>query len=273
MKGFGFIRDGRWVWDYPAYTELYNRVYDAVKAVRPDALIGGPYAPIDVGTESMSDPSAELRGPWGIADQRALDGIDYWLEHKRGAQMLVFDTATVPKDCQAQTDEFSALEAFSDAAAWARKRTDLPIWIGEFYPTFEGSADDLPRQRAVLAAAYAELATAGVELAALWDPQGGSPWWRCGGRGGSCLNCLWTDTRRPGGGQPTPALRALDAFSRAFPPGTPLLRTRVGVDTLTALSSPRRTLLVNHLERRRRVSLEGRPVELDPYGVRVVERG
>ncbi len=30
-------------WDVERFTLMYNAVYDAVKAVRPDAQIGGPY--------------------------------------------------------------------------------------------------------------------------------------------------------------------------------------------------------------------------------------
>src|SRR6185312_5654031 len=40
MKGF-YTKDG---WNYRAYTSMYNDVYRAIKAVRPDAQVGGPYA-------------------------------------------------------------------------------------------------------------------------------------------------------------------------------------------------------------------------------------
>jgi hypothetical protein len=32
-------------WDYKRYTDFYNSVYDAIKSVRPEAQVGGPYYP------------------------------------------------------------------------------------------------------------------------------------------------------------------------------------------------------------------------------------
>ncbi len=40
LKGFYDSENNEW--DAAGYTDLYNRVYTAVKEVRPDALIGGP---------------------------------------------------------------------------------------------------------------------------------------------------------------------------------------------------------------------------------------
>src|SRR4051812_22526294 len=45
MKGFYDSERNRW--DTASYTDLYNHVYQAVKQVRPDALVGGPYVVFD----------------------------------------------------------------------------------------------------------------------------------------------------------------------------------------------------------------------------------
>ena len=83
MKGFYNATENRW--NYEAYTDLYNKVYDAVKQVRPDANIGGPYVVLDTWGVPPTEAVSAVRGPWGTADQRALDVVTYWLEHKRGA--------------------------------------------------------------------------------------------------------------------------------------------------------------------------------------------
>ncbi|MFC7099443.1 hypothetical protein ACFQQB_02470 [Nonomuraea rubra] len=57
----GFWKDHSKPADYKGYTEMYNKVYDAVKAVRPDAQIGGPY----LGFDSNAGGDTELRGDWG----------------------------------------------------------------------------------------------------------------------------------------------------------------------------------------------------------------
>ena len=43
----GFYDEDKNRWDYEGYTQFYNEVYQAVKAVRPDVQVGGPYAVID----------------------------------------------------------------------------------------------------------------------------------------------------------------------------------------------------------------------------------
>ena len=58
----GFWDTGRNSWNAQAYTTLYNDVYAAIKAVRPDAEVGGPYAPLDA--RGPSDQCRPLACPW-----------------------------------------------------------------------------------------------------------------------------------------------------------------------------------------------------------------
>ena len=58
----GFWTSSGDTWNYQSYTEMYNDVYKAIKAVRPDALVGGPYAPVGAATAAdIADPSS-IRG-------------------------------------------------------------------------------------------------------------------------------------------------------------------------------------------------------------------
>jgi hypothetical protein len=57
MKGyFDAARGG---WDTATYTDLYRRVRDAVKAVGPEVLVGGPYVPLDLWADDDRVPESD----------------------------------------------------------------------------------------------------------------------------------------------------------------------------------------------------------------------
>ena len=87
-------------WDYERYTDLYNAVYDAVKAVRPDAKIGGPY----LGADPIN------------ADGEAI--YSYWLQRKHGADFIVLDGGPQPFRA---SDDFNA-SYFAQWVNWMRKQ-------------------------------------------------------------------------------------------------------------------------------------------------------
>jgi hypothetical protein len=263
LKGFWNEEENRW--DHEGYTKLYNMVYDELKSVDPAIQVGGPYVVIDLwsGPRQASDPS-RLRGAFGTVDQRSLDVIDYWLAHRHGADFIALDMSTDTNDRGRVTGEFAAVGAFSAVTRWLRTRTSLPLWWAEWYPlAHDGNAWPPTRQAAVLAAGLVEVARTGSQVALLWDPQA---------HGQTCDLCLWTDTTAAGGGQPTPAMQVLEEIAITFPPGTPLVATKVSSPQVTALSSPTRTLLVNHLDEPLGVAVDGRPHWLAPYETRVVAR-
>ncbi|MBN2000198.1 cellulase family glycosylhydrolase, partial [candidate division KSB1 bacterium] len=80
-------------WDYIRYTDMYNQVYEAIKAVRPDALVGGPYIVIQGdGGEELGKSGRDTFVPIGSRDWAVLD---YWLKNKKGADFLCFDYGLV----------------------------------------------------------------------------------------------------------------------------------------------------------------------------------
>jgi len=140
LKGFWDERTG--TWDAAAYTDLYNQVYDAVKAVRPDALIGGPYVVLTLWSSAeATDHPSDLRGPYGVVDQRSLDVVDYWNEHKHGADFVALDASTGTRDKGLITTPERAGQIYADATRWAAARTGLPVWWSEFYPDAAPPAD------------------------------------------------------------------------------------------------------------------------------------
>lgn len=192
----GFWDPARNRWDVEAYTRLYNQVYEALKSVDPTIQVGGPYVPMDswADASTMSHPSA-IRGAWGVLDQRAMDAVDYWLANKRGADFVTVDGWTTTKDEGLVTDEFTATQKMAAVTTWLRSRTTLPIWWAELYPIPERAQWAPAHQAEVFAVALEQLRGAGASVVLLWEPQAD---------GDRCAGCLWSDTRRRGGGMPTP---------------------------------------------------------------------
>jgi hypothetical protein len=200
LKGFYNQAENRW--DYEGYTAFYNEVYAAVKAVRPDVLVGGPYVVLS-SLDPGSPDSSNLRGPWGVADQRALDVVEYWLANNAGADFLVVDGGTSTRqDTRPERVDMGA-QKYADLVAWLRQRSDLPIWWAEFYPDVpEDEADNAgptsPASAVATLAAVAAYAESGVSGALLWGPQAHS----------LDYAALWTDSTESGGGRPTPLTEA-----------------------------------------------------------------
>ncbi|WP_018334295.1 hypothetical protein [Actinomycetospora chiangmaiensis] len=192
----GFFDDARNAWDIATYTALHDRVAAAVKAVRPDVLVGGPYAPIDLWASDTVAPS-DVRGPWGVADGRALAAVETWLATQRGADLVVVDGRTATRDQGVLGDPFAAVESVAAVTRWLRERTDLPVWWAEFYPeppAVDGADDPTGAPRAAITlATVAALARAGAGGALLWQPQADPPF---------PYAALWTDTADPDGGRP-----------------------------------------------------------------------
>lgn len=260
LKGFYDPHANRW--EYEAYTNLYNAVYDAVKKVRPDAVIGGPYVVLDTWSATGSPAPSELSGPWGVVDQRALDVIDYWSAHKHGAGFLSVDGSSGTRDAGLTTDPFRATAMFNTVSSWLRARTGLPVWWSEFYPTQPGGRPlppDSPELAALTVDAVAQALRGGAARLLLWQPQAA------------------TDV-------PTAALWTTPAPSHAatlLPLAVPWAWLAATVDTDTAIDysagntllqiiGEREVLAVNLTGTER--SLPGQTSPLPPYGMRISAR-
>jgi hypothetical protein len=198
LKGFYHDEDNRW--DYEGYTDLYNQVYRAVKDVRSDVEVGGPYVVLS-SLDPGSPDSSDLRGPWGVADQRALDVVDYWLENNDGADFVAVDASTSTREDTRPTSVTEGAQKYADLGRWLRERTDLPIWWAEFYPDVpdgEAAGPDSQASAVATLATVAAYAESGASAALLWGPQGHDLEY----------SALWTDSTEDDGGQPTPLTAA-----------------------------------------------------------------
>ncbi|MDK1475686.1 xylan 1,4-beta-xylosidase [Streptomyces sp. 549] len=265
----GFFDEERRRWDHEGYTELYNLVHDEVKRVREDALVGGPYVVMDSHPADRPEHASALKGEWGSVDQRALDAVTYWNEHRHGADFVVVDGSSYTKDGQLLPDEFAATEKFTAVGRWVRRETGLPLWWAEWYVE-TADADDRregwteQHRTAVQAAALIAMARGGADTALYWNPQS---------RTGRCAGCLWRGTEEEAGGGALPMLDLLGRFRDAFPPGTLFERPDTGGDPgARVLADDRTALVVNTRDRAITVRVDGSPVKLDPHQVRWLDR-
>lgn len=255
----GFFDDERNRWEAEKYTDLYNAVYDALKAVNPDNRIGGPY--LDFDSEPLDSPNASpyLRGPWGAIDQRVLSAFNYWLLNRNGADFVVVD-GHATTDFGAR-DEFAALQKFRAVGDFLRRRVDAPIWWAEWYVEPATANRSPSHEVALRVAAMIELASTGADTVLYWNPRPGGP---------HCVSCLWTDTWSANGGRPLPFLTdLLQSFVRAFPPHVERRKLNVA-DGLIALKSERALLVVNTTDAPIAATVDDQQVEMSPYETRWV---
>ncbi|GII91480.1 hypothetical protein Ssi02_17110 [Sinosporangium siamense] len=256
----GFWNNGSNSWDAAAYTQLYNTVYDALKAVDKDIQIGGPYIPID--SDQAETNASELRGEWGIVDQRTLDAIDYWMKHKRGADFIVIDGASGTRDAGIVPDEFTALKKFSAVTNWLRQKSgDLPVWWAEWYVAPETADWTEERRTAVQAVAMMEFASSGVHTALYWDPQRRE--------GADCPGCLW----RPGEGGELPMAGLLSGFTRWFHGGVTLEPVTSSDPRVRVLAQAKQMVVVNTASTEVTAQVDGKSFRLAPYEIKWEDRG
>jgi hypothetical protein len=244
-------------WDYQAYTRLYNQVYDALKSVNPKIKVGGPYLTIEgTGTET---------GQWWAERpirERNRQALEYWLEHKHGADFLVIDRGVPgPHDTNTYAKEqlLALTPLFGDITRQLRQMTKLPIWWAES----NFVQDDDPRFEAVgLASMLYHEVVAGASVSMRWSPQA-QP-------GGEIGQNLFTDTQEPGGGQPLPAYDVYKLYHDYFGLGTWLYPAKSSAPDIEVLASAKRTLLINKRARATVASVNGERVVLQGYEVRLL---
>jgi hypothetical protein len=226
--------------DMERFTTMYNAVYNAVKSVRPDANIGGPYMPM--GGRDVS------------ADDR--EDVEYWLMNSHGADFFTYDGWLEGYPPGGNTEEWmmSRTSFFGDLTDQFGTLTDLPMWVSEYYA---GRSDNAAFTAANHASTYYHSLKRGTRVALLWD--------------GAGLGELFSDTESAGGGQPTAHYFVVKAFHRHFGPGTQLYKTESSSDDIEVLASLKKTMLINKRLDPVSVSLNGVGLSLRGYEVRLVD--
>ncbi|MEU8245970.1 xylan 1,4-beta-xylosidase [Nonomuraea sp. NPDC048916] len=257
FKGFWDPTTNRW--DAEGYTQMYNKVYAALKQVDDDIQVGGPYVPIESNARTSA---SELSGPWGTIDQRALDAIEYWIQNKKGADFIVVDGASMTNDKGNVPDEFAAQAKFGAITTWLREKSnDMPVWWAEWYVEPENSGWSEDKRTAVQATALMEFARSGVTSALYWNPQVKGQ--------GTCAGCLWT----PGGGEDTPMAGLLSGFTRWFPAGVRLQQVGSSDERIKVLAQERQVVMVNTADADVTATVDGKQVTFKPYEIKWDGRG
>jgi hypothetical protein len=243
-------------WDAEAYTTLYNKIYDALKAHDPKLNVGGFYLVIQ-GTGSHK-PGAHTDAPITDKDRAVMK---YWLQHKHGADFICLDRGIhdFHDHNKYSLDEFMELTPLWEKVVTdTRAETDLPIWFAEYY----GSGKLDPRQCAAqYASLYLHMIRAGVSTALLWNPVLGE-----------INHGLISDVNREDGAQPLPHYEVFKDVHDYFPPGTELLQASSSSPWVEVLASKKRTLLVNKSAKEQSVKLNGAALKLAAYEIRCDER-
>ncbi|WP_262379486.1 GH39 family glycosyl hydrolase [Nonomuraea sp. PA05] len=259
FKGFWDPATNRW--DAEAYTEMYNKVYTALKKVNKDIQVGGPYVSISSSTRTEGPPS-ELTGPWGTVDQRALDAVKYWIQHKKGADFIVVDGASMTNDKGNVPNDFAAQGKFSAITTWLREESDdLPVWWAEWYVEPENAQWSEEKRTAVQAAALMEFAKSGVTTALYWNPQQKGE--------GECPGCLWS----PKMGGELPMAGLLSGFTKWFPNGVEVREVETSDPKVKAMGQASQVVMVNTSDQDVSATVDGRPVTLKPYEIKWSGRG
>lgn len=257
------------------YTYMYNRVYVRLREVAqslgiaPDSIkVGGPYVVMDTWSSPQQGNASNISEPYGTFDQRPLEVVRYWLQHKDGAGFIAVDGGNVNKDNVNITDPFTASQKFADIVRWIRSLAPggdypgagtLPIWFSEWYVSPFTQTSNQNYINALKTYAMIELIKAGGGAAFTW-----------GGIGdGISNNGLWTNTTA-GGGQPLPWYYSYAAFKRYFSPGTRLYATTISAPvSVDALASATTLMLVNKTPFTLTVHINNQKIRLAPYQVSI----
>lgn len=257
------------------YTYMYNQIYNRLMQVATslgipiDSIkVGGPYPVIDTWSSAKQSNTSNITKEYGIYDQRPLDVVQYWLQYKAGAGFITVDGSNDNKDNVNNTDPFTASEKFADVTKWIRSLDNtiyrgaatLPIWWAEWYAAPYTHIKDDNYNNAIKSFAMIEVIKAGGAVPFLW-----------GGIGeGTSSTGLWTTTTA-GGGRPLHWYYSYKAFNDYFSSGAKIYKTTISMpNSVEALASSTRVMLVNKTAKALMVSVNGKIILLNPYQVTVI---
>ena len=214
MKGFVNPVTGT---DSADYTAMYNDVYRAVKSVRPDALVGGPYVSVRSLAGPPSPPAPSPSGPWGHVVPDSLAAISYWLTHNVGADFIAVDGRAYTNDAGLTTDPLTSTGKYAAVDRWLASQTSLPIVWMESHLLPDPTVATVAQQAALRVAALLQMASSGASIGMQWNPVD-QPTWDEG---------VWSSPWLPAGGRATilgqelPGVLAVLAGPVSLVPGEP----------------------------------------------------
>jgi hypothetical protein len=230
--------------DPTRYMQMYNLVYDAVKSVRPDAIIGGPYIAM---------------GPGNIPNSV----VSQWLNTKHSGELVVVDGGF---DSTSATADFTTAKFYTDFGTWLRQQPNggatLPFGWAEWYPGTAQAYGDANHFNATMTNAMIQVIRSGASYLLTWGVEGGVT--------GSYKEGDGQQEGLIDNGQPTPWYNSVKAVKDFFGPGTQLYKITQSTQDITVMASKAKTILVNHLGTNQTVTVNGTAVNLTAYQVLVI---
>jgi len=284
--------------DHVRYTRLYNKVYNAVKAVRPDAIIGGFYHVMegDGSRETFGALVSNNRHTSVPVISQEITAINYFLDNADGFDLFLVDRANVDYHNDnyfpgssgtfrpTRDQAMQLTKYFQKATKDIAELTSKPIVWSEYYGTFgDGTnngngAEFLPINSQYIAAHYASIiynmimGAGGRDLYALLWLEAEN----------DIRHALFTDVGNSNGGQVTPHYHAMKKLVDNFPKGTMLYTADLSIqgvednlvhDRTEALVSNKVALVINKTNTNISVTLNDEIYQLSPYAVEVFNLG
>lgn len=252
MKGYWDASANNW--DIADYTNMYNAVYDALKAHDPTLEVGGLYLVIEgTGSEDLGYSGRDTYNPIGSRNQEV---IDYWLENKSGADFIAIDRGLVDihdpnrRDYTTE-DRMELTHWFGSITRDVAEQSGLPVTWSEYYAGGSSEAN-----AALFASTYKHMVEAGTDRALLWNPNEGET-----------SNTLFSNVRSSNGGRPNDHYDVYSIIDEYFGEGTELFDADVSFAGVEVLVSATHTLLINKTDEYLAIDLFGAGVLLQPYEV------
>ncbi len=256
----GFWNNQKNNWDVEEYTEMYNKVYDALKAYDPALKVGGFYLVIQgTGSVPLGKSGVDTYNPVGSKDRYCLE---YWVKNKHGADFVCLDRGVRDyHDNNKYTIEelASLLHWYQDVGKQVYDVAKLPIWWAEYYAA-GGKEGGNAAVAAFEASIYANMIRGHTEVALLWNPVAGE-----------ISHGIVSNITDEDGGRPLPHYDVFKMINEHFGKGTQIIPATSTSPMIDVLATKEKAMIVNLQNQPAKVSVDGREISLKEYDVQLID--
>jgi len=281
-------------WDWERYTRLYNKIYKAVKAARPDALVGGFYLVFGCdGAGQILGIAGEPKEVGMPLPAKTRNGMRYFLDNAAGMDFFCVDKSTVAyhNPRKAHLTDTQIMKLTPVWAVFMReivkeldrhpKYKGLPIMYSEYCASLpalnvKSAEDKTARERRLTGGAgceqYAAAQYASIYNHVLRGAAGHKTWMLLWMQEEETipLNALFTNTKNPSGGQPRALYWVMMAYKNHFA-GAALVRADSSSPDVEVIASREAALVINKRPAPANININNRGLILPPYGVALLD--
>ena len=267
-------------WDYERYTRFYNKIYQKVKEVRPDALIGGFYQVVP------GDGTAEILGSTGRDTNMPVDastkrGIDYFLKNAVGMDFFCVDKGIVSYH-NPNKDSYSNEQIIKLTPVWELFMTEIiktlgskhiPVIYSEYYASVNRNEGAGTVAGGVTVEQYSACQYASTYNHILRGSLGWEIWMLLWMEADSAFpqNAVFTATNTADGGKPKLHYWVLKTFNDRFNHAD-LLNVTTTAPDVEAIASNEATMVINRQNKALKVNVNGKGITLQAYGIALLEK-